>query len=80
MILRMAAPHKPEILNSHKYMALIEILKTFLNTTKPDLIIVKEISMILEKMEKLITLSNFNQKLFFIMKPSRIRTTAHSGG
>ena len=69
MILRMAAPHKPEILNSHKYMALIEILKTFLNTTKPDLIIVKEISMILEKMENIKPdyINNFIKILLYIL-------------
>ena len=45
----MASPHRSNIINQHKLLNLIEILKNFLKSKKPDFIIIREIAMLVEK-------------------------------
>lgn len=49
-ILRICIPYKKNLFNSDKLLSLIEILKGFLKSNRPDWIIVKEISQITQSL------------------------------
>ena len=64
----MVAPHR-NIMNNHKFLALLEILHGFLKSKNPDFIIIKEIATIIEKIEKISheVLNKFTKNLLFIL-------------